>query len=253
MKRHATLLACLLPLLAAPPRTQEAATATTSVTVKVEAKAGTFKLPAGEISLTDLIDRAAAFLDCNILVAAAEIAGAAPVRLQKAIETDRDGCLDLLSNLLYRNGLALTVLDEQLDIYEVILMTGQRGREIMMRAQWCAPEEALAAPRRKLPVTVAVPLQHINATIATNALRPFFASSGNNMAGLTLGNVGDSASMLLSGMQDQVAQAIQLLRACDVATGDSQANDPLFQRIQLLEARVAELERRLAAAAGKER
>ena len=142
MKRHATLLACLLPLLAAPPRTQEAATATTSVTVKVEAKAGTFKLPAGEISLTDLIDRAAAFLDCNILVAAAEIAGAAPVRLQKAIETDRDGCLDLLSNLLYRNGLALTVLDEQLDIYEVILMTGQRGREIMMRAQWCAPEQA---------------------------------------------------------------------------------------------------------------
>ena len=124
MKRHATLLACLLPLLAAPPRTQEAATATTSVTVKVEAKAGTFKLPAGEISLTDLIDRAAAFLDCNILMATTEIAGAAPVRLQKAIETDRDGCLDLLSNLLYRNGLALTVLDEQLDIYEVILMTG---------------------------------------------------------------------------------------------------------------------------------
>ena len=151
MKRHATLLACLLPLLTIPTPAQDSVPDTRPVT--------SFKVPAGEMSLTDLIDRSAALLDCNILYAPAEVAGSAPVRLQNAIDTDRDGYLDLLTNLLYRQGLVLTVFDERQNIYEVILTTGHRGREVTMRAQSRSPEEVLAAPQRAVPVTVAVPLQ----------------------------------------------------------------------------------------------
>ena len=52
--------------------------------------------------------------------------------------------------------------------------------------------------------------------MATNSLRPFFASTGQVGAPLTLGNVGNNRAMLLQGFTDQVAAAIRLLRTVDV-------------------------------------
>jgi hypothetical protein len=114
-------------------------------------------------------------------------------------------------------------------------------------------DEVLARPDLKLPVLVMVPLKHINATIATNALRPFFASTGAPGGGgtLTLGNVGNSSAMLLTGMQDQVAQAIRLIRGCDVPPPPEQMEQAANsgERIQQLERRVKALEDKLAESA----
>jgi len=220
--------------------------------------ARTFVHAAGEVSINDLIDRCASFLDYNILVSPQELAvctGGGGIKLQKRVETDRDGCEELLANLLYRHGLVLTVLDQELGMLEVIHASGPRGREIQTRALLRTPEQVLARPRLKVPVMTTVPLQHINATIATNALRPFFASTGGPgpAASLTLGNVGNSSAMLLSGMQDQVAHAINLIRACDVETAaDNGLRDgidgrSIHDQLRSLERRVDAIEKKLAA------
>lgn len=209
-----------------------------------------FVLEPGTIKLTDLIDRSARFLGWNILAQEQELAssgGQSSVQLQNQISVDHDGCLELVTSLLYRSGLALVPLDEGKNLYEVISLMGPRQRDISARAKATTVADILARPNLKIMVTTVVPLQHTNATIATNALRPFFASTGGPSGGsLTLGNVGNNTSLLLSGMQDQVAAALRLIQACDVAPPADQLPPSLADRVEALERRIAELERKLA-------
>jgi hypothetical protein len=208
---------------------------------------------AGEVTIEALIDRCAAYLDCNILSSPHELQNgpsAATLELQKSISVDAAGCEEFLANALYRSGLALTWLDNRGELREVIAMSGARHREVLTRALERSPEEVLARPNLKLAVTTVVPLEHINATIATNALRPFFASSGASSGGssLTIGNVGGAKSMLISGMQDQVAQAIRLIRKCDLPGSMDAMGMPggvVDDRVPALERRVKALEEQL--------
>ncbi|HEX6812205.1 MAG TPA: hypothetical protein VF384_11320 [Planctomycetota bacterium] len=240
MNRIATRL-CLLSLLTVIAPCQDPA---------ANAKK-TFVLEPGEVSLSDLIDRCAPLLGWNILTNNQEMAaaggGAATIRLQNRIATDLQGCEDFLTSMLYRSGLVLTGLDESKQIYEVIALNGPRSREIVNRALTRTPEQVLARPSLKVPVLTVVELKHINATIATNALRPFYASTGGNPAGsMTIGNVGNSTAMLLSGMSDQVAGAIRLLKTCDVPPPPEQAPPSLTERIEAIERRLTALEQKLA-------
>lgn len=210
-----------------------------------------FAVEAGETKLTEFIDRCAAYLQWNVLTADQEMAGApaAPIRLQQRIEVDRAGCEDLLTSMLVRSGFVLTVVDERKHLYEVLNLSGPRGREIIPRAVRRTPEEVLARPALRFPVTTVVELQHINAPIATNALRPFFASAGGGMSSLTIGNAGNNTTILLSGLQDQVATAIGLLRTADVPERPeldmNRGGEQLWKRLDAIERRLAELEQRL--------
>lgn len=210
-------------------------------------------IEAGEIQLTTLVDTCAAYLGCNILSSPQEFAGTPQpaVRLQKSVQLDRDGCEEFLASMLSRSGLALTWLDEKGSMLEVVNMNGPRGREVLARAQERSPEQVLARPDLKVAVTTAVPLEHINATIAVNSLRPFLASSSGPGAGqLSVGTVGSNKALLISGMQDQVAQAIRLVRKCDVP-GSTEGMPPGIagdDRIANLERRVKALEEQLGKA-----
>ncbi|MCA8963715.1 MAG: hypothetical protein KDC48_02455, partial [Planctomycetes bacterium] len=170
------------------------------------------------------------------------------VVLQLPVVTDQAGCEDLLTGFLWSFGLALVPIDEAKNVYEVLSMNGARGREVMMRTSRRTPEQVLARPASKRFVTVVQPLEHTNATIATNALRPFFASyGGNNASQLMLGNVGNSRSMVLSGPQDQVANALLVLQQADVEASEP---TPIEQRVEQLAQQLAEqnaeLQRRIA-------
>ncbi|HEX5051197.1 MAG TPA: hypothetical protein VFZ65_05460 [Planctomycetota bacterium] len=216
---------------------------------KLTAHSGTFVMEAGETKLTDLIDRCAVQLGWNILTNPQEMAGAggpAVVQLQNKITTDGPGCEELLTSMLYRSGFALTTLDASKNLYEVINLAGPRAREITMRATQRTPEQVLSRPNLKVAVTVAMPLEHINAMVATNALRPFFASTGAGSSSLTIGNVGNVSSILISGFQDQVAAAIRLVETCDVAPPEEHTTPPLEERIEAIERRLDALERKLA-------
>lgn len=209
-----------------------------------------FVLEPGEITLPDLIDKSAALLSWNILSSKVEIdavGGAATIRLHNRIATDAVGCEEFLASMLYRSGFALTVLDQDRQIYEVIALQGPRQREITNRAVSRTPEQVLARPGLRVPVLTVVSLKHINATIATNALRPFYASTGGTpSASLTIGNVGNNTAMLLSGFNDQVASAIRLLQVCDVPPPPEAAPPSLAERIDAIERRLQAVEQKLS-------
>lgn len=217
-----------------------------------------FVVDAGEVVLTALIDRCAAYLDCNILVNPQELQqgasqAAMQVRLQKRISTDTAGCEEFLAGMLFRCGFALTQVSVQGPTWEILSLNGARSRELGNRAVQRTPEEVLARPDFKSMCQTVLPLQHVNAVIATNSLRPFFASSGAPGGGgqLTVGNAGNNAAVLLLGMQDQVAQAIRLIRACDLpGSSEVMPGVPVVgdDRIASLERRVRALEEQLGRA-----
>jgi hypothetical protein len=213
-----------------------------------------FVVPAGETRLEVLLNSSAAYLGCNILWEARELGGAdvEPVRLQKALSTDRDGCLEFLAASLHRTGFALTWASEKTNTLEAINLRGARAREVSGRAQTRTADEVLANASLAMPVTTTVPLKHINPTIATNALRPFFASTGGATGcSLTLGSTGGNC-MVVSGMGTQVAAAIRLLRETDQPRAEPPPPSEAQRRIDELEKRVQALEAKLAAlGAGK--
>jgi hypothetical protein len=202
-------------------------------------------LDAGDIKLAELVDRCAAYLQWNILSSPQELAScpSQEVHTQVRISVDRDGCQELLTSMLTRSAFVLTVLDEPKGIYEILSMTGPRNREIVSRAVRRTPDEVLARPTLRVPVTTVLELKHTNATIAVNALRPFFASAGGQSM-LTVGNLGNSTSVLLSGLQDQVATAIGMVRAGDVPAPAGTAMDAA-DRLSVIERRLAAIEKKI--------
>lgn len=198
-----------------------------------------FVFEAGTVELRALVDRCAAYLQRNILIDPIELQSTPAAQgtargkggqgadagttlafeLQLPVVTDRDGCEEMLYSLLWSKGLTMVPLDEAKGVYEVLSMHGQRARELLQRAVSRTPAEVLARPRLRQWVLVAMNLKHINATIASNSLRPFFATGGQ-ASQLSIGNAGNSSTLLLCGPQDAVVGAISLLQAADVVQAD---------------------------------
>lgn len=227
-----------------------------------------FVFEAGEQELRPLVNRCAVYLQRNILMdprelqvvqgnarrqggaqAPQEAAEGLTIELQSPVVTDRDGCEELLQGLLWTHGLALVPVDEAKGVYEVLAMAGQRAREITLRAPNRTVAEVLARPRLRSCVTVAMPLRHLNATYATNALRPYYQGTGTHTSTLVLGNVGSSSTILMCGPQDTVANAVAVLQAADDDQGEAASEQNTL--LERLAKRVAELENRLAAVDGK--
>jgi uncharacterized coiled-coil protein SlyX len=149
----------------------------------------------------------------------------------------------VLYSLLYQKGFVVLPLNADKQIFEVVSMSGPRGREVMTRAPWRTPDEIMKRPSFKEYVVTTLPLQNINATIATNALRPFFAANGQSSAGLVIGNVGSNTAMLLQGFRDQIAAAIRILRECDTPQKERDLESyQLGQAVQAQQATIAELQ-----------
>ena len=136
-----------------------------------------FVLPAGTISVENLIDESARYLARNILWQASELNNPAPFVFQRPLALDARGCEELVGQLLASRGLVVVPIDEQKKVYEVIHTLAARGQEISTHAVSRTSQQVLARPQLHEYVLVAQPLEHINATIATNALRPSGGSS----------------------------------------------------------------------------
>jgi hypothetical protein len=260
--RIAILAALSLPPLtlaaqqrgARPPAAQPAAEGAPTLSTIRTGKDG-FVLPEGTIDLADLIDSAARYLQRNIFYAPQELAQApsgTTIVLQRELALDAIGCEEVLGELLYMRGFALLTVNADKNLYEVVFLFGQRAREVTLSAQRRTVDEILKRPRLKQPVITEIQLQHINASVATNALRPFFANQAGpsqNGLGLTFGTAGSNMTLLVSGFQDQVAQLIRLVQACDVpqkdvgpGEGPGQVGVDLDQRLKRIEARLDKIE-----------
>ncbi|MCK5942191.1 MAG: hypothetical protein KAI24_09495 [Planctomycetes bacterium] len=121
--------------------------------------------------------------------------------------------------MLYIKGFAVVPRgDGDLELLEIVLMTGQRGREVTNGARYVTPDELVNYRfQTGVPILTTVPLRHINAQLANNALRPFFAGTGGATAGssVQIGNVGNKSALLLQGFGPQVYAAVELLKLVD--------------------------------------
>ena len=144
----------------------------------------------------------------------------------------RQDFFSFFQTMLYIKGFAIVPRGEgHLELLEIVMMTGTRGREISNSARYVAPDELTAYRFQSgVPILTTVPLKHIDAQRANNALRPFFASTGGSNAGgsVQIGNVGNKSALLLQGFGPQVYAAAQLLKLVDVpaATADQPATAP---------------------------
>lgn len=202
-----------------------------------------FVLEAGELQLSELIDRAATFLQWNILTSPREMDAGTPqsAKLQQRIDVDRDGCVDVLSGMLVRSGFLLTPIDEAKGLYEVIALNGPRMRDAIARATPRTPQEILSRPGLKMFVSTTVQLKNVNPVIATNSLRPFVASSSGNAA-VSIGSIGGSG-LLITGMQDQIAALLHQIEACDVPPPKIAADE--VAHFEAIERRLRAIEEKL--------
>ena len=203
-------------------------------------------LPAGEITANDLIDAAAKFLGRNILWSPQELGNAQTFALQRPLAVDARGCEEVLCQLLATRNLIVLPIDESKNLFEVVSLQGARQRDVAAAAVWRTPDELLQREQLKQLVICLVPLKHINAQVATNALRPFFGMFGggnNSPAALVIGNIGTNEAILLQGFADQVADAIRLLRESDKPMAErSPEMFQLDQAIKIANQQIVELQ-----------
>ena len=204
-----------------------------------------FALPAGEIKVMDLIDQCAAYLDVNILTTASDCVSVQPIRLHKAISTDASGCEEVLTSLLSRSGFALTVVDEKHGLLEVLHVNGPRNQEILMRSQQKSVESILARPNLVVPVTTVLTLKHIHASAAHNSMRAFFARSSGSPTSLQVATSGSASTLIIDGMQNEVARAIRMIQRSDVKAEMNDQTKSLRSRLSDFAKRLKSLEQKL--------
>jgi hypothetical protein len=209
--------------------------------------ANRFVIEAGEHSIKDLIERAAAALKRNYVYSEAELAQIAgpesSVRIQNRLDLGLADVEQVVSQLVFTRGFVMLPVNPERGIYEWINMTGMKRAEIDNRATQMTADEVLAWRGAKIPVFTGYTLETINAQQATNTLRPFFVSAGATGAmPLAFATVGDSRTLLIRGLSDQVVAAIKMLRRVDTAEPDTESFVDWKERI---EQRLEALERKL--------
>ena len=198
-----------------------------------------FVLEAGEHALANVIERTAAWLGRNYLMSEADFQQTPTVKLQSTRHFGAEDLERTLGQLLYTRGFAVVEIDAQTGLYEVIAMFGPRRAEVMSRAVWRSPDEIIARRGWYEAVATNVTLGHLNAQMASNALRPYLSqSSSGQVPALTIGTLGESRSLVLTGFGPQLAPVIEMIRLADRAAGEQEQ----AERVEALQKRVRELE-----------
>lgn len=225
--------------------------------------ATTLVLGAGKHVLADVLREVAAFLEANVTVDPREMLDTSDtVLLQTAMQLDRPQAEEALAEFVYARRCVLVVRDADKRIYEVISLQGPRAREVFAAAPTRTPAAIRQRPDLKQPVTTSVALRNVNAVVATNGLRPMFAQAGGAGSGLTLGTGGDPRTIVVTGLQHEVARVLDVLAQVDGGAGPAVAPPPDLQQsvadltravealtktVEALQRRVAELEQRAGA------
>jgi len=194
-------------------------------------------LPAGAIDPDELVDAVARFLGRSIVWTAAEH-GKTPVEpfvMQKELALDAPGCEELLSQLVWSRGFALVPLHADKGVYEILLQGGPRQRDIAANASARTPDEVLRQPSLRMYVWTQIRIEHLEANAINNLHVLFGQSQGNGSPQMVIASLG--STLLLAGMQDQIAQMLRMVKASD--------RPPEQPRRTELELRVAALEKSL--------
>jgi general secretion pathway protein D len=136
---------------------------------------------------------------------------------------NREGFTDeffgFFQTMLYIKGFALLPRGTgDQELLEIVSMNGSRARDVNSSARY-VPLDSIDQYRGQtgVPIMTTIQLKNINANIAQNALRPFFAQAGaaGGAASLLFGTAGNNSSLLLQGFGPQVYDAVKLLQLVD--------------------------------------
>lgn len=215
-----------------------------------------FVLEAGDHELVKVIEASARFLNRNYLLAPSEMGDPKPtVTLQQRLELDAAGCEAVVSQLAYTRNLVAMPLDRARGLWEFVNMNGPRRAEVMAHAIVVTPEVARQMRDIRMFVSTQATVQHVRATMAAQTLRPFFATIGG--AGLSLGTAGNERVILLEGLTEHVAKALDIIASIDQPQPLMKLEDDrlssLENRVKALEATVQALGAKNKALDGKDK
>ena len=138
-------------------------------------------------------------------------------------ETFAEDFFGFFQTMLYIKGFALLQRGSgDTELLGIVNMGGQRGREVNSSARYVSVDMIDRYKNQTgVPIITTVRLKNMNATIAQNALRPFFAAAGGAAAGgggLTINAVGNNSSLLVQGFGPQVHDFVSLFKIIDQPT-----------------------------------
>ncbi|MCU0866823.1 MAG: hypothetical protein MUC36_23810 [Planctomycetes bacterium] len=237
--------ACSIALAATGPGQQVLAPTAAAEGAILATKDGLL-LPAGELTVAEVIDATARFLCRNYLFDLGMVDQVPSFTLQRPLALDAIGSEEILAALLASRGLAALPIDELRGVYEVVSLTDPDGRPLLATVPWRSSDDILRRPRLRELVMTAVELQHADAAQLANALRIQYSLQGSWQPGMPTASAAGPRLLLLHGYRDQVAATILAALQFD-RLSTSRPTDDLLQRLERLEAEVAELRRALAA------
>jgi hypothetical protein len=200
-------------------------------------------LPAGEFTVTDLVDSVARFLCRNYLFDATALDKVPGFTLQRSLALDAIGSEELLYALLAARDLAALPVDELRGVYQIVPLAPDRRTLPITNVPWRMPDEILRRPRLRELVMTLVTLEHADAEQLANALRAQFALQGMWQPGVPTASAAGNDTLLLHGYRDQIAPLLALVQQIDRAARQAQ---PAAAAADAVQARVARLERELA-------
>ncbi|MBK8977874.1 MAG: hypothetical protein IPM29_18355 [Planctomycetes bacterium] len=198
--------------------------------------------PEAGLSVAEFVALASSVTRRPLVFQPAELGSSAPIAFHGELlfERGRDEFFEFFLRTMYEHGIACVPKGQgKSATVDLIAMNGPRRSDILTQAAF-VPVERIDDYRGQygVPIQTVLRLQHINGQIAANATRPFFASTGMSPSSLVLGSVGDDRTILLQGFGPQVANAVQLLKAADVA---SQTGDSVLRVVRLQHAPAEEI------------
>lgn len=209
------------------------------------ASSADFSLAAGDHDLRVMITAAAKFLGRNLLLPDRELMGDSTVALQVGQKLDRDGCLAVVTQLAYTQGLVIVPIDRDRGMWEFINLNGPRRGEAFTRAPSLAIADIRALKGVRTVVTTVFQVQHVRATVMVQLLRPFFATNG--ALSLILGSAGSDNAVVVSGLVDDVLNLETTIRSLDLPAKEKEPTSE--ERLQAVEAKLAALAAKVEASA----
>ncbi|MEO6597336.1 MAG: hypothetical protein ABIP94_21545 [Planctomycetota bacterium] len=208
-------------------------------------------LPAGDLTVAELIDSVALYLCRNYLFDPDTIEKAKGFTLQRPISLDALGSEEMLYSLLAARNLAAIPIDELRCVYQIVALfddsVGHTKRSLPIAAiPWRSPEEILRRPRLRELVMTSVDVRHADAQQLANALRAHFSMQGNWQPGVPTACASEKNTLLLHGYRDQIAQTILMVQQIDRLSAPTPPRPDVFERLEALEREVAALRQQQA-------
>ena len=240
---------CLFSILTATALAQNPASdaGDRSATPRIQQDATTLILPSGSYDLGTIVDAGADFLGWNILTNPVDRA-IHKFELQQQMSLDKGSAEEALCELFFSQGFVLVGQNPAQQLYELIALGGAKGVAAIQSGPFRSVADILAQPHLKQPVVTSISLHNVDAQTCQNTLRPFLSKPGGT-PGISVSSMPPN-SIMLQGMQHEVARAIAMIRELDGPLPEEAPNnaprlEQLKAQIQKLQAQLEKLQKEL--------